>query len=544
MTKSFLKAKPPDPSPQTETKGRKGKRGKKRKFAASPQAPSPPSSSGPASPTSPSTSPTTPVSRGNKAGTSPPLLPYQLRPSKKSKFLPRYSTLFSSPSSSSMDPFESEQGEFHLTDIPSDEADLLLRDEDPHLNDGGDPDYGTMDLSDVPVNTSDSPTAAVSLAIAAQINEGISYEILKFEASINKETSNAVFTVPTPAPPPPPSSGVLPKPLPLFPNGLPPSMTRQAPPKPGTFAKSYKTNKTTLNKDATTQPNQDTTYAAKAKTPPKARVLVENILYVYNSLTAKRPLGPNDWLLIDRALIGAIAVQDLNSAPIRIVNSGYDATHRCGFIACRDLASANWCKQTIHGIGSNFRAWAKGEQPETRLCRLFFPDRFESIPDDSLIPILAKYNPPFRSGSLILKNVEEVQNGRAAFIEFDLAAYSHVRAVRHKVEFMMQDIDCQVYVPKRPAQGPGLSGITKLPPTQPPVASAPAVAAVAVGAVPVVTAVSNNVVSSKDPRQRALPPLLPSKTPTQVSLVEPGKKRTRPESVPGKDEAKKSLCSN
>ena len=74
-----------------------------------------------------------------------------------------------------MDPFESEQGEFHLTDIPSDEADLLLRDEDPHLNDGGDPDYGTMDLSYVPGNTSDSPTAAVSLAIAAQINEDISY---------------------------------------------------------------------------------------------------------------------------------------------------------------------------------------------------------------------------------------------------------------------------------------------------------------------------------------------------------------------------------
>ena len=85
--------------------------------------------------------------------------------------------------------------------------------------------------------------------------------------------------------------------------------------------------------------------------PPRARVLVEHILYVYGSVVAKRPLSPQDWELVDEELIGALATMDYLTTPVRIVNSGYDATHRCGFIACRDLASANWCKLAILGMG-------------------------------------------------------------------------------------------------------------------------------------------------------------------------------------------------
>ena len=546
--RSFLKTKPPDPSPPGKRVCQKeGKRGRKRKLPLSPQAPLPCPGEPLAVPISPisSHSPSTPLVSSGKGKTNcetSPLLPYQLRSSKKRKKL-----LINPSSPSSMDLLESEQGEFDPRDIPtSDEADALLRDDDPLLSDAGMPTDNLMEFNDVQaVSPDSSPTAAIRSAIEAQTSEGLHSDIFQIDAMpiVNKSNvisnalsdaiSDAISNTTTPIPPP--SSKPLPKPLPLFPNGLPFAMSKQS-----SSNQSVK-NIPKSSKAPQGNPHQDATYAAKAKTPPKARVLVDNILYVYKSLVAKRPLGANEWHLIDAALMGAMAAQDPNTDPIRIANSGYDAAHRCGFIACRDLASANWCKRAIHDMGTQnliFRAWAKGEQPETRICRLFFPTRFDRIGEDALIPLLVKHNPPFRSGSLILKNVEEIQNGRAAFIEFDLVAYAHVRAVKHKVEFMMQDIDCQVYIPKRPAQGPGVLGITKLPPTQPPpVSESPAIPTSQTVTLP---KASTQAASSSDPRlnKKTVPPLSLAKAPTPATLEE-HKKRTRHESNPATDGAKK-----
>ena len=45
-----------------------------------------------------------------------------------------------------------------------------------------------------------------------------------------------------------------------------------------------------------------------------------------------------------------------------------------------------WVKAAL-GVTA-FRAWSKGEQPEVRLCRLFFPARLDCLQDDRLIPLL------------------------------------------------------------------------------------------------------------------------------------------------------------
>ena len=70
-----------------------------------------------------------------------------------------------------------------------------------------------------------------------------------------------------------------------------------------------------------------------------------------------------------------------------------------------------------------FRAWSKGEQPEVRLCRLFFPTRFDCLADDRLIPLLRKHNPSLGHATLVLKSSDQVQGGRAIFVEMDAASY-------------------------------------------------------------------------------------------------------------------------
>ena len=540
----FLKSKPPDPSPSPPGKMGKTARGKKRQLSLSPQSPpgdtvkapasnSHISSDASASPFPPLPPPSTTVSPNSKGknGVSPPLLPYQLRTSKKLKASLSLPLL----SSSSMDLLELGQDDFDATYTPtSDEADALLKEDNPLLSDSRQPTDEVMEITSPSQNEApfSSPTAAIKAAIEAQIDEGMSSEILQFDATLNAKTNAKSNAAPLP-PPPPAKVPTLPKPLPLFPNGLPFSIgTKSGPPK------------SKNPQDPKANPND--TYAAKAKTPPKGKVMVENILYVYRSRTTKRPLSSSEWEHIDDALIEAQAVLDLNADPIRIVNSGYDAAHRCGFIACRDLISANWCKAAILDMGKTdtllFRAWSKGEQPEIRRCRLFFPSRFDRIGEDTIIPLLIKHNPPFRAGSLTLKSVEDVQNGRAVFIDFDPIGYAHVRDVKHRVEFLMQDIDCQVFVPKQPAkppQGPGVSGITKLAPLSQTSSATPSMSKSSASNV---AASLEKPALNTDPRlnKRAQPPLAFLKAPTPVVVEDNSlKKRNRSLDSSGTDGAKK-----
>ena len=256
---------------------------------------------------------------------------------------------------------------------------------------------------------------------------------------------------------PSPPSIPAPKPTPLFPNGLP------------FFSKSVDGSRANT-KHAKPPP---TTYANKASTPPKKRELVEHILFVYSSHVMKSPLSPDEWKMVDDSIMEKMASQDPGDPlVVRIANSGYDKAHKCGFIACRDLDSQNWCKAVVRGIHDSsgsarrmaYRAWAKGEQPETRTCRLFFPSRFDKLTEETLIILLKKHNSPLQRGDLKLNNVEEVQGGRAVFLELDPYAFSYVKSNHHKVEFMMMDIDCQPYIPASSgaSSGRGIPGVTKL----------------------------------------------------------------------------------
>ena len=300
-----------------------------------------------------------------------------------------------------------------------------------------------------------------------------------------------LLTLPPPCPCPSPPLFPLKKPQPLFPNGLPSNCTSLGPnlansdkATPVTAPKGYFTvtgNSNSMDtsvKGASQNPptKAKTTYATKAKSPPKPRVMVEHILFVHSTWTNKAPMDSKDWGVVDSHLIEKVLARSPSDPLIRIAHSGYDATHRCGYIACRDLASAEWCQATVRRIGGSqygvrgaFRAWAKGEQPEARLCRLFFPSRFDNLSEDVLILSLKKHNPTLQQGTLVPKGVDDVQGGRALYVEFDPISYSYIKSKDHKLEFVMMDIDCQVYnPPKRAAQikpnqtGPGISGISKI----------------------------------------------------------------------------------
>ena len=449
---SFLKSKPPDPSPPRKPKG------KKRRFSLSPTLPDNSSSKKASLSVSPllkSNDSTLDSFSHSKTSPLPTFLPYQLR-SKKNR---SPTNVLSSPSLfvSSMDNslLENEVDDVESFNPTIEEAEALLRD-DPVLEAAGSN-----------ASPQDSPTSAVKAAIEAQIAEGMNDEILNFDANskTNATQNNAKNDSINPAP------RAIPKPLPLFPNGLPF-------PNGGSKTQAAKSQPLPPPPVASRDPRSKPTYAAKARTPPKPREMVDNILFVYSTWTAKAPLTPGDWGRIDDFLIGEInGLDPANPRMIRIANSGYDSGHKCGFIACRDLDSANWCKASIHSLGGSlsgkggfFRAWSKGEQPETRLCRLFFPHRFDKICEDQLVPLLKRHNPPFQSATLFLKGSEIVQGGRAVYLEMDTAAYSYVKGKHHKVEFTMMDIDCQIYIPpskKSQSQSspqPLVPGVTKLPP--------------------------------------------------------------------------------
>ena len=459
---SFLR-KPPDPS---HTFGSSGNKGKKRKLSISPIAPSIKPGKKPSQQSSPINCVTSFDNDFPQLEPTNPLLPYQLRPGKKS---PPKSIILHSPSSNyRMDSAILEQGldEVAMETPSAEEVDALLQ-EDPPTTVEDEPDVGSFS----PLSDPNSPTAAVKAAIEAKMNENlISLDSITNDA--NKNDSNltiplplpAIITVtktaasaPTPRVVPPPK-----KPLPLFPNGLPKSFKQQqgVPASNAALAPSQKS-----------LPKPNPSYATKAKKKPKPRELVEHILFVYSTWKNKVRIDSRDWEMIDAHLLE----MELNQDPddplvIRIANSGYDANHRCGFIACRDLASAEWCKKVIHNIGGlssgsrgTWRAWSKGEQPEAILCRLFFPTRFDNLTEPQIIRLLEKHNTPFQLGTLAFKSEDEAQRGRAVYIEFDTESYAYIKSKGHKVEFAMMDIDCQVYIPpKRAPLSTGISGITKL----------------------------------------------------------------------------------
>ena len=231
----------------------------------------------------------------------------------------------------------------------SDEADALLRDDAP-----GKPPSTRSDGS-----APSSPTAAVKSAIEAQIAENLNtLSTFNFD-HVDSNKENVVVSAPVPtltpftAPPP-----LLKKPQPLFPEGLPSNCTRNGPSPNSSISsakpRGYFTDKgitklgnVTGNKPILPPPKS--TYASKAKSPPKARELVPNILYIYSTAVSKKPLSLFDWEGIDNFLIRKLAAQGSEGTRVRIAHSGYDAAHKCGFIACRDLASENWVKSAVRG---------------------------------------------------------------------------------------------------------------------------------------------------------------------------------------------------
>ena len=301
-----------------------------------------------------------------------------------------------------MDPLAEE-----MCGIPTlEEVEELLRDE----NQQGLDSTGQLGSNPDP----DSPTAAVKAAIDAKISESMVSEISQSDLlSTEKSNTEAILKTSDPIPIPTPIPRATPKPLPLFPNGLPFGQPVKRGNQAGGGTGVGAGSQAVSGVDAGPSHNKSklkTTYSAAASSPPKVRrEIVENILFVYSTRTSKAPLSSQDWGLIDEHLIGMLAGQNPDShVVVRIANSGYDKTHKCGFIACRDLESANWCKAAVLQLGGNsgsvaFRAWAKGEQPEARPCRLFFPTRFDKLDDSQLIPLLLRYNPSLQRGKLIFK---------------------------------------------------------------------------------------------------------------------------------------------
>ena len=111
------------------------------------------------------------------------------------------------------------------------------------------------------------------------------------------------------------------------------------------------------------------------------------------------------------------------------------------------------------------------------------------------------------------------------FIELDPITYSYVRAHKHRLEFLMMDIDCQLFIPKRATIEARVEGITKLKPKN----AAPSVAPVTnlqtssssssgMALLPPTNSLVIQPVDSRDPRLNKVAPPPPA---------EVGKKRER-----------------
>ena len=145
-------------------------------------------------------------------------------------------------------------------------------------------------------------------------------------------------------------------------------------------------------------------YVARAAFKPLERV--ENILHIYSSRDSKVPISNEDWHIIEQFTLEHLLTQDSISVDdLLVARSGYDTTHKCGFIAAESIASAEWHKRIISSFakdGKKFRAWAKGEHPTLFQIRIFLPAKYNIIPSIESSNILKKFNPFLNSGTFEL----------------------------------------------------------------------------------------------------------------------------------------------
>ena len=139
--------------------------------------------------------------------------------------------------------------------------------------------------------------------------------------------------------------------------------------------------------------------------------------------------------------------RDLNHPGLRVAHSGFDQAHGCGLIACKDPEGAEWFKVRVAEMvgpnGESYRAWGLNDQPTSRLCRIFIPDRFRTLTDSRLLPLILRLNPLFKKGDIYLKDIMTVRGGRAVLLEVDMDIYAQVRLRGYKLGWIMGTIDCQ-----------------------------------------------------------------------------------------------------
>jgi hypothetical protein len=86
---------------------------------------------------------------------------------------------------------------------------------------------------------------------------------------------------------------------------------------------------------------------------------VENILHIYSSHDSKVPISNRDWHIIEQYTLHNLLTQkSISIDDLLVVRSGYDAAHKCGFIAAESVASAEWHKKIIFSFdkdGKKFR---------------------------------------------------------------------------------------------------------------------------------------------------------------------------------------------
>ena len=250
-----------------------------------------------------------------------------------------------------------------------------------------------------------------------------------------------------------------------------------------------------------------TTYARAAS---KQKERVEYLLHVYSSKNKKSPISQCEWDYILEILIDLHTSQVLegriNPKEVSVAHTGFDDKHHCGFIACRNEESAAWHKKAVETVtgsdGLVFRAWAKGDLPQVRLCRIYLPARFDRIPVDKVIPLIKAYNSELKESDISLKKADTLQGGRALFVEIDQDSYTHIRTKQYKLEFVLGDIDCHgVAVNPPPTAAPqgAQSTSDKAPPASDPRTGANAI-------LPRNAITDFNKISKRDPRIKNTPP--------------------------------------
>jgi hypothetical protein len=198
-----------------------------------------------------------------------------------------------------------------------------------------------------------------------------------------------------------------------------------------------------------TIPPNKTTYAERASLKPLERV--ENILHVYATHDSKVPITNADWHIIEQHLLRMLLAHDSGSMDdLLVARSGYDAAHRCGFIAAESATSAEWHKGVVLGYGGGvkkFRAWARGEHPTLFQLRVFLPSRYNIIPSTDSVKIFCTYNPFLKEGTFELQREESIGDGRALFFNISRDAFLIVRNT-YKLNFPLGKVDCNNATPK------------------------------------------------------------------------------------------------